>query len=681
MPSKKRQYIKKSKYWNKFNSAEDSGNKPLNDNLNEILDAKGNAPEAPDPIFAGENYYATASYNRSVRDNPNSSNFSRRNGVYFKTKNYRLANIEQGMLPFEYSADGVDVRAAIELCQKAYANVAVFRNSIDIMSELSNSDIKLIGGNKKVRDFIYKWMEQINIVNLKSQYFREYYRSGNVFFFRVDGKFKTEDYLKMSRVYAEVGIKPGMIPLKYILLNPYDITADNSMTFKADGSQAVYTKVLSQYDIERLSSPQTEYDKEILNSLPAAVKKNIKDGTYNDDGIKVFLDPSRLIYSFYKKQDYEPFAIPFGYPVLDDINWKIELKKIDQAVSRTIENVILLITMGAPPDKGGINPQNLKAMQSLFQNESVGRVLVSDHTTKAEFVLPDIEKIIGPDKYRIVNEDIREGLQNIIVGNDKYSNTEIKAKIFLERLRESREAFLADFLQPQIKLICKNLGFRKYPIAKFEEVSLKDEAQLQRVITRLMELGILTPEQGIEAIKTGIYPDANDMIPGQKEYLKNRQEGLFTPLVGGSAPILQELEDEGEEKKSTPAAPKVNGQPGRPSGTKGIPQDGMANVSRKKIQNTVYALESLNKKAESLFRAKKNKKRLNKGEKNLIDQLCESISSSLEKENWESKLGDCIDDFDEIESLKPLKSILDLAEEYNLSLYPASILWHSTKEK
>ena len=53
--------------------------------------------------------------------------------------------------------------------------------------------------------------------------------------------------------------------------------------------------------------------------------------------------------------------------MLDDINWKMELKKIDQAIVRTVENVILLITMGTEPDKGGINPHNLKAMQELLK--------------------------------------------------------------------------------------------------------------------------------------------------------------------------------------------------------------------------------------------------------------------------------------------------------------------------
>ena len=139
---------------------------------------------------------------------------------------------------------------------------------------------------------------------------------------------------------------------------------------------------------------------------------------YQPDGAKIELEPERLRYSFYKKQDYEPFAVPFGFSVLEDINMKLEFKKIDQAIVRTIENVILLITMGNEPTKGGINHNNLAAMQELFRNESVGRVLVSDYTTKAEFLIPDMNRVLGYEKYLIVNEDIKEGLQKIIVGSE-----------------------------------------------------------------------------------------------------------------------------------------------------------------------------------------------------------------------------------------------------------------------
>jgi hypothetical protein len=137
-------------------------------------------------------------------------------------------------------------------------------------------------------------------------------------------------------------------------LNPYDIVATKGSSFET----GLYEKILSEYDIERLKNPKTEYDQQVFEALDDDTKEKIKNGKYNSAmELSIKLDPGHLVYSFYKKQDYEPFAIPFGYPVLDDINFKLELKKLIKLYVSTIENVILLITMGAEPDKGGINPK------------------------------------------------------------------------------------------------------------------------------------------------------------------------------------------------------------------------------------------------------------------------------------------------------------------------------------
>ena len=215
-----------------------------------------------------------------------------------------------------------------------------------------------------------------------------------------------------------------------------------------------------------MQNPQTEEDVDLFESLDPEVQETIRKGGYSAKGLKLALDPQRLAFSFYKKQDYEPFAVPFGFPVLEDINAKMELKKMDQAITRTVENVILLITMGADPDKGGVNANNLAAMQNLFKNESVGRVLVSDYTTKAEFIIPELNRVLGPEKYEILNDDIKQGLQNIVVGEEKFNSTQVKAQIFIDRLKESRTGFLNDFLQREIKRISKELGFRSYPEVK-----------------------------------------------------------------------------------------------------------------------------------------------------------------------------------------------------------------------
>ena len=654
-PVSKRKYNKKSSYWNQFT-------KP-------VPKEDGNPVT---PIFAGDSYYTEASLKKFVssanHEEVQSSGGRRSNRVHKTVKKNQFSNIESGMLPYQVGENGVDIRSSVELCQKAYANIPIFRNAIDIMSEFANSKIKLEGGNTKSRDFVSKWMDRINLWKVKDQYFREYYRSGNVFMYRVDGKFSNEDFNQMSKVYGS-SIKPGHIPLKYIFLNPYDIIAKRATSF----SEGQYFKVLSEYDLERLLDPKTEYDQQVYDSLGPELKEKIKTKNFQKEGAEIPLEAEKLVYSFYKKQDYEPFATPFGYPVLDDINYKIELKKIDQAICRTIENVILLITMGTEPDKGGINPRNLQAMQGLFTNESVGRVLVSDYTTKADFVIPDLRKVVGPDKYEIVNQDIKEGLQNIIVGDERYSNTQVKAQIFLERLKEARNAFLNDFLQPQIKMVCQNLGFRDYPKARFEEVDIKDEVQLQRVVTRLLELGILTPEQGIDAIKTGIYPRPDELSPAQDDYSEERKQGKFNPLVGG----VPMMEPEGGDPVVGPSGKEQ----GRPTGTKGIPQENASLISRKDIQEVIYKAESLSSFVKKSLRSKLKKKKLTKLQDKTADDLCESIICSTDIGDWESVAEACVTDNEKIADLKDKEEIVRIGIEKELQLYPSALYYHSERRQ
>lgn len=654
----KRKYTKKSKYWDKFNTT-----KAAVEDVKQSLEVKLGQESPWEPEFGGDPIYTSdAAYSRHTGTQAGGK---RRNSAHYLPKKYKYTNISGGLLPYEHSAEGVDVRDAIELCQRAYANVAIFRNTIDIMSEFANSDIHLEGGSQKSRDFIYKWMKHVKMWNLKDQYFREYYRSGNVFFYKVDGKFKVEDFKKITQVYAS--LKPGEIPIKYILLNPYDIVLEKSTSYK-DGR---YKKVLSEYELERLKNPKNDYDREVYENLPQDTKEAIEKGSWNSQGVSIALDPDKIRYSFYKKQDYEPFAVPFGFAVLDDINFKLELKKIDQAICRTIENVILLITMGTSPDKGGVNPNNIKAMQSLFQNESIGRALVADYTTKAEFVIPDINKVIGPDKYKIINEDIKEGLQNVIVGDERYSNTQVKAKIFLERLNESRNAFINDFLQPEIKQVCENMGFKNYPSASFQDVDIKDEVQFQRVVTRLMELGILPPEEGIQAIKTGIYPSSQDLDAAQEKFVDSRQKGHYNPLVGG-VPMIDDLEGE----DSAQGAPQ---SPGRPPEPKAVIEGKENFYSRKEIQKTIKAVESFREKTLGCARKILKRKRLSKDHKSLIDNLIESIVMAKETTDWDSAAEACLKDFDKIADLPVMSDILSLSSEHDLELYPSAILYHSTK--
>ena len=126
------------------------------------------------PLVAGE---ALASQNvTSVRRNIGAS----------IERTDRFKNIDDGLIPFKYNTGGygynggyssMDVRDAVILCQKAYYNVAVFAQVINLMTEFSVGDVFLREGSSKSRDFFNALFDKINLNNFQDQFFREYYRS------------------------------------------------------------------------------------------------------------------------------------------------------------------------------------------------------------------------------------------------------------------------------------------------------------------------------------------------------------------------------------------------------------------------------------------------------------------------------------------------------------------------
>ena len=106
--------------------------------------------------MCGDNYYVSNSSVKGVKNitqaNSVASSVSdalrsggtSSTGTRFKragsgSKKEKYKNISEGMLPYDVSVEGIDVRESIELCQKAYANIPIFRNAVDVMSEFSNS--------------------------------------------------------------------------------------------------------------------------------------------------------------------------------------------------------------------------------------------------------------------------------------------------------------------------------------------------------------------------------------------------------------------------------------------------------------------------------------------------------------------------------------------------------------
>ncbi|MDG1364419.1 MAG: hypothetical protein P8Q54_13190 [Akkermansiaceae bacterium] len=53
------------------------------------------------------------------------------------------------------------------------------------------------------------------------------------------------------------------IPVKYVVLNPFDIVSKRATTFNV----GAYEKVLSEYELSRLQNPSTEEDQLVYDAL------------------------------------------------------------------------------------------------------------------------------------------------------------------------------------------------------------------------------------------------------------------------------------------------------------------------------------------------------------------------------------------------------------------------------
>lgn len=657
-----RQYTKKSDYWNSIKkSTPQAVSSAITPSAQEMADI--------DYTFDSNAHYSQASCDsssgRSYRD-MGSSTISEVD---------KFKNINNLDIPFTLDQGRYSIMNSVNVIFKAYYGVQLIRNYINMMVDFSKSPLHVKSSNKSVEKFYRDWLDVINVNQLIAEFFMEYYRSGNIFTYKFNGKIEEKNFKTLKDSF---GAKKDTLPIRYIILNPAQVRLEYS------SAANTWIKVLSQYEIARLRNPQTPEDKQVLDSLPQNIKEQIKNGGQFTQ-ITIPLDQTRLGFCFYKKQSYEPFAVPPLYGILNDLEWKMELKRMDMALSKTIEQVILLVTTGDKPDQWqkGTNPRNLERLQSIFKNQTIGRVLVADYSTKAQWVIPDLKELLGNAKYERVNQDIKYGLQYMFFGEDKFANASIKVKMFIEALKEGRDLFLNSFLMPEVKKIAEAMNFKNLPEIKFEDISLQDKALMNKIYIQMAQLGLLTPDELTNAIDTGMLPNKLDSIENQKEFVKNRREGLYTPMLGGNDMSKKE---EGNDTGSN----SFNGQQGgRPSGT-GTPKitNKVSPIGTKASDNKedkfgvnkiIEILKKTNDIKDSVAKLAKKKwkiKSFNEIQESAIEAIAKSIILNEEEDKWLEVCAEYLIKPKEIDK-EILAKLDDISISYDVDSWVSMVLFKS----
>lgn len=657
---------------------------------------------------------------------------TRRNKGFDAERINRFANIADGLIPIrQTNTSNVSVKDAIELATKAYFNFATVRNVIEIMIEFSLGKIFFRKGNAKSRKFFSALLERINIYGLEDGFFREFYRSGNVFIFEQKKKVNQLDIENITKVYGEslAAKKDVLLPYRFIILNPMDIEAQGASDFITPQ----YLKILNSYELAKLKAAsklgkevKDNPDKNMFDSLPANIKKQIRDGTTQ---VQIPLSMDEVTYIGYKRQSYEALAVPFVYPILDPLNFRAALKKMDENLMSFANLAILLVTTGFEGKDGQvhINPNNIAALQTIFagaNNGSVGKVLIHDFSTKIEWKIPvEIATMISSEKYSDINEEIYNGLNYILLGGEKFSNQAGKIQVFLSRLRYGRNLFITEFLNPLIKRISQDLNFKNYPEAYFEDMNdMKDEVEWARIYTRLSEIGFLTPDENFQALENGRLPLNEESIENQREFKKLKDEGLYEQVPGGpstqkdllniqnkQATKTQTTQLEHDDKQGNkqrkheaenPVTPppsihinaptkSMPAQTGRPSGTKrkkstnkprvlgSLNEDNEQTLySGSKLIEVIKSYDSLEKSVISALLKKHNIEKLSDQQTSIASEISKVIARNSEPSEWneniEKYLNKPIDDnLDRINEIEAVAAEMQLDPDLAALLYCA----------
>lgn len=193
----------------------------------------------------------------------------------------------------------------------------------------------------------------------------------------------------------------------------------------------------------------------------------------------------------------EVYPTPYLYSVLEPLQYKRKLRKMDYAVAARTIGAIQVIKIGNNefPISGEDGEQQIADLRAEMRNrgDDVERIfqVYGNHTLDISWVFPDTKAMLDKGKYDIVNQDIMFGLgfPRILLSGETEksatSNPEFAMFSPSESLRAMRNDLLP-FVEKLYKEIARLNGFDKYPTLEFASLRLFDVEKMAEIIKLLM---------------------------------------------------------------------------------------------------------------------------------------------------------------------------------------------------
>ena len=443
-----------------------------------------------------------------------------------------------------------EIKAIIERAEDIYQRVGLVKNVVDLMGDFACQGIRIVHKNKRIERFYRRWFKKIKGKDRSERFLNNLYKSGNVVIDRRTAKIslKVTDKLYQALGNAdmqmvempEINIEKREIPWKYTFLNSLfvDVTAGQLASFLHNKT---YELKLPASLAKVINNPKSDAEKKVVSNLP----QQIIDAAKAKKGYP--LDPDKTIVFHYKKDDWQAWAYPMIYAIMDDITIIEKLKLADMAALDGAISNIRIFKLGSLEHRiAPTKAATAKLAQILGNNVGGGTMdliwgpdieLIESKTTVHQF--------LGEGKYVPHMNSVYAGLGipptlTGTFGAAGTTNNFISLKTLTQRLQYGRDV-LVEFWENEIALVQKAMGF-KYPAKiEFDRMDLSNEDTEKALLVQLADRNIISDE--LLQTRFGFDPDM------EKSRLNREQrERESNRMVKKSGPFYEPESDKALQK-------------------------------------------------------------------------------------------------------------------------------------
>ncbi len=360
------------------------------------------------------------------------------------------------------------IKIILRRADDIYQRVGLVKNVIDLMGDFAAQGIRLVHKNKRIERFYRRWFQKINGRDRSERFLNNLYKTGNVVINRQTGKLSLK---VVDRLYQSMGasdlqivdldqikVEKKEIPWKYTFIDPVyvEVAAGPLASFVTNKR---YELQLPASLRKIINNPKSDAERNIIENLPTEILESAKNKKPYP------LDPDKTLVFHYKKDDWQAWAYPMIYAIMDDITVIEKLKLADMAALDGAISNIRIFKLGSLEHKIAPTRAAAAKLSNILESNVGGGTMDLVWGPDIELLESNtnVHQFLGEGKYVPHLNSVYAGLGipptlTGTFGAAGTTNNFISLKTLTQRLQYGREV-LVKFWEEEIALVQKAMGF------------------------------------------------------------------------------------------------------------------------------------------------------------------------------------------------------------------------------